>query len=488
MAALRGLRHMLCVLPLVALVGCKGIEKGDKIDHLQMIDKSTINTVLLQPGGQLAGYQCLRQQLGVVAVFERNGSADYSTRPAVHWSSSNSDIVHVSDGDEADPINPGRIFPKGVITPLREGNSTITAEYAGLTVNIQVIVSVPDSIILSTSKYDSKSDASAVPVPGAFNMATGSSQQYFVYAKLKDLDQFTVYRDVTGNAFWSLPNDSGPDGGHVSVTNPETGLTSGGGLVTALSPGGPIEINANFSACPGSDFENIKAQVNVSNISSLAVTHDPNFLALASPPLPLVVGTSEAFVATATLENGKTQDLSYQALFTTDTGSANILAFTSNVASALDTGTAQVVANFRTVKSPALSVQTQKAILSSYAISPGFDPVLGPPVPVSGAPNDKEQYIDYQGFHAFHALGTFRPDVPPGAPVVPFVQDITQNTLWTSSSTDDVVINSGGELAGIAVSRKSKQTCVTITGKFSDSAFDSTALGVGAPVSNSTCP
>lgn len=473
MAALRGLRLMLCVLPLMALAACNGIGKGDKINHLQMVTKGTAIT-FLPSGSQVLAYQCLRQQLGFYAIFGKNGTADYTERPAAVWTSSDPGVVRVSNGDERDPTDPERFFPKGVITPLQEGTAVITVEYAGLKTSIPVLVGVPESIILSTSPFDTASDASA----SVFNIATGSTQQYYAYAKLRDNENnLTTYQDVTGNAKWTSPDDPG---GHISVTTSVGGLTSGGGLVTGLSPGGPYTVNANFSACPDTQYENIKAQVQVSELSSLTVTHDPNFLILSNPnpPAPLVVNTSEAFVITGLLENGATQDLSYQATLSTETGNAGILAFTQNVATALDDGSTQITARFRSITSPPLVVQTQNAVLSGFAISPGL-----PPVP--GAYDDKNQDISYQGFHSFHAIGTFTPEVP-GNPL--FVQDMTQSALWTSDSPEDVSIGNAGQVTGVAVSRRSKQTCVVIRGTIDASNFDSTALGVGAPVSNTTCP
>ena len=476
MAALRGLRQLLCAVSVMALVACSGIGNGDKVEYLKMTTKSgtAITDVSTQP--YILGYQCLRQQLGIIAVFGHNGSADYTVRPGTTWTSSDPEVVQVSNGDQLDPTDPSRVFPKGVITPLRAGSSIITADYVGVKTSIQVVVREPESIILSTSQYDTASDASAA---GPLSIATGSTQQYHAYAKLRDANDVVFYQDVTGNADWSSTNDA--NGSHVSVTNPAAGLATGGGLVKGLSPGGPFVINANFTACPGTQYENITAQVEVSELASLNVTHDPNFLALANPPPPLVVDTSEAFVATGLLANGNTQDLSYQASFDTNTGNANIISFAGNVGTAIDKGTAQVTASFGSITSPALTVQTQTATLNNYQISPGIPPT-------AGAPNDRDQYINYQGYHAFHALGTFVPDVPAGVTPVPFPQDLTQNSVWVSSSNDDVSIGTGGELAGIAVSRRAVQTCVNITGIFSTSAFDVTALGVGAPTSNSTCP
>ena len=62
MAALRGLRQMLYVLPLVALAACNGVGKGDKIDHLRMVNKVGTTSVSLPPNTDVLAYQCLKME------------------------------------------------------------------------------------------------------------------------------------------------------------------------------------------------------------------------------------------------------------------------------------------------------------------------------------------------------------------------------------------------------------------------------------------
>ncbi len=466
MAALRGLRRMLLVLPLVALAACKGIEKGDKIDHLLMVDESTGTAVALEPNGQLLSYQCLRQQLGILAVFGRNGSADYSLRPATTWSSSDPSVVRVSNGDEPDPVQTNVTLQKGVITPVHAGSAVITADYVGVTVSIQIIVREPDNIILSTSKFDTLADASAA---GPFNMATGSTQQYYAYARLRDANDIVLVKPVTGQAVWSTPDD--PTNSYISVTTPVSGSTVTGGLVTALSSTdthGPVLVQANFSACPGTKFEYITTNVQVSNLSSLSVQHDPAF----NPANPLVIGTREAYQIIGTLNNGNTQDLSLQTTLTATNGD-NIMGFAGNVGLALALGSTDISATFKSYpKSPPLTVSTQNAVLSGYAI----------------AASDYNQTIATESFYNhFHALGTFTPVIP-GNPV--FTQDMTHDTVWATSSPTDVTIGNDPDTSGVAVSQTSSKTCVKIAAVLSSDSTktDTTHLGVGVGVSPSTCP
>lgn len=505
MAALRGLRQMLCVLPLLALVACKGIEKGDKIDHMLLVNvvptaSGGTQVVALPTGGTVQAYQCLRQQLGVYAVFSKNGTGDYTSREGTIWTSDRPDIVSVSNGDELDPVHPDRVFPKGVITALSGGTAIITANYIGIQASIQVTVTAPDSIILSTSEYDTSADASKAP---PFSMATGSTQQYFAYAKLRDQNGVTSYQNITGNAVWSVLGASSSD--YATVSNAVVGTTSGAGLVTGKTPATGLTLNANFPACPNSQYVNITTQFNVSGVQSLTVQHNPNFLAITNPgfvftappaapavppnpPNPLVTGTREAFVVTAKLNNGDYQDLSLQSTLDTRFCSGSVLTFSGagNIATATTTpGNTCVTASFTgggntvlssTSSATALPVQTQAATMSNYVI----------------APADRNQKIPLQGFRTIHSQATFIPDVPPGSPQTPFIQDLSYDTAWVTNSPTDVLIGNSGDLVGVAVSLRSVETCVEVTGIYANDAtlntFYKTGLGVGIGVSATGCP
>ncbi len=490
MAALRRLRQMLCVLPLAALAACNGgIERGDKIEYLLMIDKSSTTPVALPVNADFQSYLCLRQQLGIIAVFSRNGSVDYSERPGTIWSSDNENVVHVSNGDDIipsiDPTVPARYYPKGTIKPIAPGFATITADYVGIKTSVTVHVQSPSSIILSTSPFDASSNASTAP---PLSIATGSTQQYYAYATLPNAGgqaNVSAIKDVTGNATWSLLED--PDKTFASITNPALGTLSGGGLVTGISPVGPLTVNAHFTACEGTSFGDVDvtSKVQVSDVSSIKVSHDQAFIDIANPgyvppappavpnppnpPLPLVIGTNEAFRAIATLRNGDTQDLSYQATFTTKTGNSGILsAFVGNLATALTLGTTQVTATFAGIDSnPAVTVQTQNATLNNFKI----------------AAADKNQSIPAGGFRKYHVQGTYIAASGGGS----FVQDMTYSAVWASSNPAIVAIGNAGMLVGVAISQNTNQDCVTISATSASqnpdgSKNDSTILGVAGPV------
>lgn len=490
MAALRGLRRMLCVLPLVALAACQGIERGDRIDHILMVDKSTGTTVALEANSSFQSYVCLRQQLGIIAVFNKNGSADYSGRPGTVWSSDNENVIHVSNGDDIipsiDPTAPVRYYPKGTLKPIAPGTATITADYVGIKTSITVHVQNPTSIILSTSPYNALQDASAQP---AVSIATGATQQYYAYATLPNVGgqaNVSAIRNVTGNALWTILED--PDQSFASITNPDSvsGSLVGGGLVTGISANGGLTVNAHFTACEGTAFGDIDrtARFQVSPVQSIVVKHDPNFLAITNPgyvppatpsvvsppnpPNPLVMGTQEAFEAVATLANGDTQDLTYQALFSTKNGTDGVLTFSGNVATApvlsSTFGSTLVTATFAGIDSPPILAKTQSASLNRLWIPD----------------SDKNNSISPGGYYQFHARGNFNPD----GGGVSFDQDMTHSVIWTSSNTAIIAIGNVGMLTGVGVSQNSSQACSKITASTAGGNTDFAIIGVGGAVTS----
>jgi hypothetical protein len=456
MALLRGLRQTLWALPLLTFAACSGVGKGDKLERLVLVTKST--AVVLTP--PVLAYQCLRQGFGVYGVFGKNGSADYTDRPSTHWTSSNPEIVRVSDGINPDPVT-GVLYAKGVITPVRPGTATITAEYVGVTTSVNVEVRVPDGIIISTSAFDSSAAA------GTISIAPGSIQKYYAYARLKDESGNVVPADVSAYPRWSIPDD--PDGARAKISSVA--------VVSGVGAGGPVTINANFDACPGSTFENVSAKLAVSNINQLTLQHEAGF----SAANPLVIGTTEAFKINALLNNGDNQDLSLQSVLSTPEsvvqGATQILSVgLGNVAGASAVGTTKVTASFgaspnNTVTSAPLAVSTQNATLTGFAIDAA----------------DRNLSIAPRSFHDhYHAIGTYAPTL--GGPA--FQQDISRHVTWSSGNAATVFLSNIISSAGLALSTSSNPSCVSVTAALSadTSKSDSTKLGIGVPVNSSNCP
>ena len=448
MVSVRALRWLLWITLPMGLVACGGgIGKGDRLEKVSIVNART-GQALTPP---VLGYQCLRQQLTAYGTFTSGSVGDYTARAT--WSSSNPAVVKVSNGDpviDRDPANSANVFQKGVITPQAIGTAVVTADYVGVTSSINVEVRAPDNIILSTSAVD------ATPAPANTSIAPTSILQFRAYARLDGVDT-----DVSTDPHWSIVND--PTSSIATITNT--------GLVVGTATGGPVTVNANFDACPGTPFNNLTANVTVSPVKHLTLTRE------FAAGTQLVVGTTEALTTIATLDNGDTQDISPITTYTTSTptDSTAILTIGANFATASSVGTTDITASFgpspSTVTSTPITIATQAATLNSIAIrAADFNQMI--------APNG---HYDH-----YHAIGTYVPTAGGAS----FTQDITRHVLWTSSDSSAVFLANTLANAGFALSLKPDNGCYKVYATLpgDSSKVDSTNLGVGVAATPANCP
>lgn len=445
MLSARTLRRFLWILPVVLLAAC-GVGQGNKLESMAIVNSST-GLALAPP---VLSYQCLRQQLTVHGKFTSGALGDYTGR--VTWISSNPEVVKVSNADpvlDLDPANSANVIQKGVITPISPGIALVTAQYIGLSASVEVQVAAPDNIVLSTSAVD------ATPAPANTDIAPTTVQQFRAIARLDGVDL-----DVSSDPHWSITND--PSGSIAKVTTT--------GLVQGVAPGA-VTVNANFDACPGTPFENLKANVTVSPVTALSLSRQ------FAPGTELVTGTTEALSTMATLANGATQDLSSQVTYTTSTpdGVAAVLSFVSNFATAVSVGTTDVTASFgaspSTINSAAVTIATQAATLNGIEILAA----------------DQNQQVPVHGhYDHYHAIGTYTPTLG-GAN---FTQDITRHVLWSSSDGSALFMSNLLASAGFALPLLADPGCysviATLPGNTAITA--STKLGVGIPATPANCP
>ena len=448
MVSVRALRRLFWItLPVLLLAACSGIGKGDKLETLAIVNART-GLALTPP---VLGYQCLRQQLSVFGTFTSKSIGDYTARAT--WTSSNPAVVKVSNGDpilDKDPANSANVFQRGVITPMSIGTAVVTAEYVGIIASINVEVRAPDSIILSTSPID------ATPALANTSIAPSSLLQFRAYARLDGVDT-----DVSSDPRWSIVNDPANAIATISST----------GLVVGVGAGGPVTVNANFDACPGTAFNNLTANVTVSPVRKLSLTRQ------FSAGTQLVVGTTEALTAIGTLDNGATQDLSAIATYTTSTpaSSVSVLSLLSNFATAASVGTTDVTASFgatpATVTSAPVTIATQTATLNAIAIL---------------AADQNRQIAPHGHYDHYHALGTYTPT----AGGANFTQDITRHVLWTSSDATAVFMANTLANAGFALSLKPDTGCFSVIATLPSDTSNtaSTKLGVGIAATPANCP
>ncbi|WP_333870797.1 Ig-like domain-containing protein [Desulforamulus putei] len=219
-------------------------------------------------------------------VDEVTGSCD--------WSSANEDVV---------------VAESGVITAVGEGKTTVTAEYEGKKVTIQVTVNPAVSKLVFS-----------VSTEAAWTMAKGDTMNVKAYA-LCEADDGTKKIDVTNQCQWDSSDDN-----IVSVYNGRiTALNSGEATVTASLP---IKDGNVYSA-----EANIKV---FAALKEIQVNPGEVILTTDSQPYPLQV--------LAVYKDGTTQDVTNECTVTV--ANTKIVSYSTNGIEPLATGDTRINVQF----------------------------------------------------------------------------------------------------------------------------------------------
>ena len=379
-----------------------------------------VNAVI-QPLGGLEGatstkaYNCINTGLTFIVDFNDGSRGDFSSRAT--YSSSNPGVVRVSNLDIAVPEQANAFYTRGTLLPVAEGTATITVKYLSFTRSIDVTVGTPTNFRIT---------------PASADLATKSLLDLTATAELDGvetaLDALVTWSFVTPDA--SIATISGTSG-------TLTGVAAGSGLTARARVPGCAALTAD-------------APVAVANLQSLALTRE------FGDNARLIVATSERLMATGTLDNGKTQDLSTQVTYTTSDATAltylggglpNVVLAVKAVADPV-----QLAASFAStpaIAALAIGITPFADSLNTIAITPTtFDAVAG-------------------RTRQFNAVGSYAS----GA-----TQDISRHVGWTSSdntlasvqSSSSLGINGFAGLVTTATSAAGK--AVTITANTSNAA------------------
>ena len=221
--------------------------------------------------------------------------------------------------------------------------------------------------------------------PGGTTIANGSGQQFTVIGTFADNTQL----DLTSSATWSS-------------SNPAVATIAPGGLASAVSPG-----ETTVTAAIGPVTDSTTLTVSTATISSIQVT--PNSPVIAA-------GTTQDFMATATLSNGLTQDVTTSASWTSSNTSAATVVSNTGVASGVAAGQSQISAAVGNV-SGQITLTVSNASVTSLVVSPG-NPTL--------ADGTTQQ---------FQVIANFTSGPP---------QDVTSSAVWTSSDDSIATISPTG--------------------------------------------
>lgn len=341
----------------------------------------------LQPFGGLPNapstraFTCLNTGLSLFIGFSDGSTGDFSLRAT--YSSSNPAVARVSNGEIAVPGQAGSVYGRGTILPTAVGTATITVQYLTFTRTIDVVVSDPQNLRV---------------VPATANLAARSLLDLAVFADLDGLET-----SIDSQVTWAFVNPN------ADVAT----ISSASGTITGVAAGNPLTARASLPGCTLS----ADASVTVANLQSLALTRE------FGDNANLILGTSERIIATGTLDNGATQDLSNQVAYTSSNPAALTffgIAFPNLVLAASAVGApVQVGASFA---NPAITAQT-------IDITPVTDSLNS----LSVAPTSVS--VRAGASTAFRATGNYAS----GA-----TQDITRHVAWSSSNTSFASIQSSG--------------------------------------------
>ncbi|MES2683992.1 MAG: hypothetical protein V4650_10785 [Pseudomonadota bacterium] len=363
----------------VVLAGCGGLGNG----------VLPVNAVI-QPFGGAEGaatskaFTCINTGLSLLLDFSDGSRGDFSSRAT--YSSSNPAVARVSNLDIAVPDQTNIFYSRGTILPVAEGTATITVTYLTFTRTIDVTVSNPGNLRITPASGD-------VAVKALLD-----------FAAVADLDGVETPLDALVQ--WSIvtPNEA------VATISATAGTVTGvaAGSVTARA------------RVPGCDILTADAEVAVANLQSLALSRE------FGDNDKLVVSTTERLIATGTLDNGKTQDLSTQVIYTSSDSTAvalvNLGLFNAALALKTVTDPVQISATFSApviATAPAIGIVPVVDALNSIVISPASVDV------VAGRQTQ------------LNATGTFAS----GA-----TQDITRHVSWASGNTTQLGIQSSSSL------------------------------------------
>lgn len=410
------------------LGACSGVGNGSRPKSMEIIHANA----LLGTDSDKA-FVCFPEGLALRIIFD-NGHYDSGFASRATWTSSNPDVVEVSNGDVLVPGSTTNAYDVGVIFPKRPGTATITATFSELSASYDLVVEEPQSLSLDAT---------------SMSMAKHSTSPINLKAVL---DGYT--RTVTSAAFttWAFTDedpdssdDSSPDdivallfdsNGNPSL---QAGKTLGSRILQAKLPGCPEDSPAAALA------ENLTVPVQVRDIQTLTLT--PEFP--AEQPINLLkvgtrenpIATSEKMTVTAGFGDGvaDTQDLSSQV--TLRSSDSTIAQPTIGFVLAAKAGTANITATYPIIGADEEPVFDDVGPITSAAVPVTVGERTYGDLAVSPS---GEQTINALDSIQYHAIATMTDGT---------TQDITRHVLWSTSDATIVVIGNGSSVqAGTAFS------------------------------------
>jgi trimeric autotransporter adhesin len=302
----------------------------------------------------------LQQQFKATGMYSNNTSQDLTA--SVTWSSSNMAIATIASG--------------GLATSATAGSTTITATQSGVSGMATLQVTAPTL-------------ASIAVTPSNATIPLGTLQQFTATGTYTDGST----QDLTSTATWS------------STSTMVASITSGG-LATAATDG-----SSTIAAASGSVNGNTQLTVAAASLVSLVIS---------GGDVTIANGTSYAFVAMGTYNDGSLHNLTNQVTW----GSSNtsVATIADGRATSVGLGTSSISAALGSVSASPVTLTVSGATITSIAVGPSTTMI---------APQTQE---------AFSAFGTFSDGS---------LQNITHDVTWSSSAPGVATVSDNAGSIGI---------------------------------------
>ncbi len=380
---------------------------GQISSTLLTVSDATIASIAVTPSnGTLP--KGLSQQYTAIATLSDGTTSNITTTAT--WRSSDATIVNVSNA--AGSI--GLALGTGV------GTATIFADLSGKTGSTVLFVS-------------SATISSIAVTPGNVSVAAGLKQQYTAIATLSDGSSV----DVTTQVTWASSN---------STAATISSAAGSKGLATASNSGtGTTTISASLSGQSGSTSLTCTA----ATIVSIAVTASPT----PPGPIPIIAkGLTQQFIATATMSDQNTSDITATATWTSSVDTVATIsnaAGSNGLATGIRAGSTIITAAFNG-KNGTLGLSVTNAAVQSITVTPAN---------VSIAAGVMQQYT---------AIANLSDST---------TSDVTSQVTWATSNAVIASISNANGSRGLAKGEATNASPVNITATL-NGVTGSTALTV----------
>lgn len=471
----------LALLMALSLAACGGIGSGSKPEGLKFVEAVSDTTEQTT----LANFQCVIAQPLLVATFTDGSIGIFNSRAT--YTSSNPDVVRVSNGDIAVPGQTDVFYSRGTLLALGSKGQTarVTAEFAGLKATLDVTVDAYDTIAVKRQEFTASDNTTKLETT---RMVVGTRQQL----RAEAVDSGGKTRDVTTAGVWSIdaPDETVATIGEFTGIFATLGVPTGTTTVTKTA-------RVKFPACdttlmtgtlattfPDSvdDADNATASANIKlekldgDTQTLRLVQESGFT-----PGRMITGTAQFIRTLVQFPNdgdanfAEEQDMTFAGIVFSlqdtvdpaETATSFLYSFLSTLLVAIEAGEANISASFgvddedtpenEQLATPPAAPLLMKAIdatLVSIDLQPAAAtiPALNPATVM----NFNTQQ--------FTVLATFTPATPAECPA-PCTQPFHHDVIWTRDVTDQLVISTAAATAGLAVVIKNPEvdTDVTVT-------------------------